>query len=573
MLLISLLILGSATLEMVSPILSKYVVDEIVNNLTNQAQNSNVIISLIIAMFVVNIVAVINSSISNRLGDHLSGELRKHLTEKFYHKIMTLPQSFFDNHLSGKISNQLNRGIIAIEGFANSVTNFILPTFLQTFLSIIVLGYYNLSVALFTIILFPIYLYLSYLSAKRWGKKQEKRNKYEDITRGRIHEVISNIKVVKSFNREFFEQSFISKNLKHINNIYASQSKEYHIFDFARNFSLQLILFIISIIVFYNAFIGKLSVGEMVLIIQLVSQVRRPLFAMSFIFSRLQEAESNSKEFLEIIDLESTEEILPKNEIKIIENPKITFDNVSFEYEKDKKVLDNISFEINSNEKVALVGPSGAGKSTIINLILKFYQPIAGEISINNLKYSELMHAAVRNNISLVFQDNELFSSTIKENVAYGKPDASQEDIVNALQKANAYEFVKKFEKGINTEVGERGIKLSGGQKQRIQIARAILDDAPILILDEATSSLDSESEFQVQEAISKLMANKMVIVIAHRLSTIQSVDRIIVIDDGKIAEIGSPQKLAQSNGIYAKLLKYQIDGNKKILKNFDIYK
>ncbi|HRN96634.1 MAG TPA: ATP-binding cassette domain-containing protein, partial [Candidatus Levybacteria bacterium] len=218
------------------------------------------------------------------------------------------------------------------------------------------------------------------------------------------------------------------------------------------------------------------------------------------------------------------------------------------------------------------VGHSGAGKSTIVNMILKFYNPTDGSIYLNGVNYAELDHQYIRNNISLVFQDNELFSSTIRENVEYGTANASEKDVIDALKKAYAYEFVQKLPKGIDSLVGERGVKLSGGQKQRIQIARAILKNAPILIMDEATSSLDAKSEKEVQNALENLMKDKLVIIIAHRFSTIQNVNKIVVIDNGKVVDYGSPHELSKKKGVYSDLLNYQIEGNKKLLENFEIY-
>jgi ATP-binding cassette subfamily B protein len=253
-------------------------------------------------------------------------------------------------------------------------------------------------------------------------------------------------------------------------------------------------------------------------------------------------------------------------------DPSIEFKNISFKYEGSENVLNDVSFKILPHEKVALVGHSGAGKSTIVNLIMKLYTPTAGDIFLKDKKYSSLSHKSVRDNISLVFQENELFSSTIRENVAYSKPDATDKEIISALKSANAYDFVLKFPKGLDSEIGERGVRLSGGQKQRIQIARAILRNAPILILDEATSSLDAKSEFEVQQALEVLMKNRLTIIIAHRFSTIQNVDKIIVIEDGMISNYGTPQELSSQKGLYAELLKYQIDGNQKLLDQFGLH-
>nr|MBI5455941.1 ABC transporter ATP-binding protein [Candidatus Levybacteria bacterium] len=568
---ISVLIIASVILDLIAPILSKFIVDEIVKNIQKKSNDLSPLIILIGLSFLASLASLLITTISDRLGDHLAGKIRKFLTEKFYNKVLTLPQSYFDSKVSGKIINQLNRGIQMIQDFTNTSTNFILPAILQTIFTIVILAYYNLPIAVFTFLLFPIYMILSYYSTIAWGKEEVKKNKIEDFTRGRISEVISNMSLVKSFSTELEEFKYVVNNLTNINKIYAKQSKNFHIFDFLRNLSLNIILLLINIIVFYNAFRSTLSLGEMVLILQLIAQIRRPLFAMSFILSRIQMAESGSKEYFEILALESKENFQKEVDLKKINDATIEFKNISFKYDAGEKVLDNVSFQIDKHEKVALVGHSGAGKTTIINLILKFYDPSAGNIFLKNKNYKDLDHAFIRNNIALVFQENELFSSTIRENVSYGKKNATQEDIINALKLANAYDFVNKFNDKLDSQVGERGVKLSGGQKQRIQIARAILKDAPILILDEATSSLDAKSEKEVQEALENLMKGRLVIIIAHRFSTIQNVDKIIVIDKGKVADAGKPQDLIKRKGIYSELLHYQVEGNKKLLEQFDL--
>lgn len=566
------LIFFSAILGLIAPILSKFIVDEIVSRVQGQGGDLDRLIFLIFLSFLMNFIGLAMTTVSERIGDHFSGRLRKFLTEKFYDKTLTLPQSYYDSEMSGKILNQLNRGIITIHGFLNTATNFILPTFLQSIFTVIILAYYNLPIAFFTFILFPIYLVLSYYSTVKWGKEEMLKNAIEDRTRGRMQEVISNISLVKSFTAEKREFKTVEQNLSDINTIYARQSKTFHIFDFFRGLSLQLILFAINILVFYNTYQRNLTIGEMVLILQLVNQARLPLFAMSFILTQVQTAEAGSKEFFEVIEAKSAENYQKKVPLTLIKDPEIRFDNVSFHYDESHKVLDKVSFEIKRNEAVALVGHSGAGKSTIINLILKFYDSTSGEIYLKDKKYTDLDHQMIRQNISLVFQDNELFSSTIRENVSYGKYDATEKEVIQALKLANAYDFVMKLPKKLDSEVGERGVRLSGGQKQRIQIARAILKNAPILILDEATSSLDAKSEKDVQDALENLMKNKLVIIIAHRFSTIQNVDKIIVLDQGTIVDIGKPQELSQKPGLYKDLLTYQIDGNKKLLEKYEIY-
>lgn len=558
-------------LDLSAPFVSKIIIDEIVVKIQGGDADSQKIIMLVILGLFISISKFFIEAISNRKGDHLSGELEKFLTDKFYYQILTLPQSYFDSELSGKIINQLARGIKSIKGFFNTASNFIVPTLLQSTFIILALFYYNIPIALLTTAIFPVYLYLTSISTKRWGKAEEKKNKLEDLTRGRIQEVISNIKVVKSFTNELPEAEYVSKKVKQINKIYANQSRMYHIIDFLRNSGVSTIMIVIYSIIFWMTYQGRFSIGEMVLIIQLLDQARRPLFAMSYILTQVQSAESGSKEFIEILDLPQGEELKPKSNYQKVANPIVEFNNVKFHYQNATDVIKELTFKMGPNEKVALVGHSGAGKSTIVNLILKFYDPQSGTIKLNGEDYNSMDQQFIRNNIALVFQENELFSTTIRDNVAYGSK-ADDEEIIAALEEASALDFVNKLPGGLDSKVGERGVKLSGGQKQRIQIARAILKDAPILILDEATSNLDSKSESAVQDALKNLMQDKLVIIIAHRFSTIQNVDKIIVLDDGRVADMGTPKQLASKSGVYSELLQYQVEGNKKLLKEYELY-
>lgn len=290
-------------LDLSAPFVSKIIIDEIVVKIQGGDADSQKIIMLVILGLFISISKFFIEAISNRKGDHLSGELEKFLTDKFYYQILTLPQSYFDSELSGKIINQLARGIKSIKGFFNTASNFIVPTLLQSTFIILALFYYNIPIALLTTAIFPVYLYLTSISTKKWGKAEEKKNKLEDLTRGRIQEVISNIKVVKSFTNELPEAEYISKKVKQINKIYAKQSRTYHVIDFLRNSGVSTIMIIIYSIIFWMTYQGRFSIGEMVLIIQLLDQARRPLFAMSYILTQVQSAESGSKEFIEILDL------------------------------------------------------------------------------------------------------------------------------------------------------------------------------------------------------------------------------------------------------------------------------
>jgi len=258
----------------------------------------------------------------------------------------------------------------------------------------------------------------------------------------------------------------------------------------------------------------------------------------------------------------------------IVSSGEIVFDHVKFGYDSENAVLRDVDFHVAPDTKVALVGESGQGKTTLTNLLLRLYEVNDGQIRIDGQSVDDVTQASLRHNIGVVFQEPALFSGTIRENIAYANPNASHDDIVAAAKAANAHEFIEKLEDSYDTQIGERGLKLSGGQKQRIAIARALLKDAAILILDEATSSLDSKSEHMVQEALERLMKGRTTLIIAHRLSTIQNVDTVVTLQDGKVAEMGSPKELAESGGIYAQLLKLQgshTAATKKKLKAFEI--
>jgi ATP-binding cassette, subfamily B, bacterial len=561
-----------AILQQATPVTLKFVVDELTAQISQGAGDYDRLIFLFGLIFVINLGIVILNSLNQRLGDHIASRLGRYLTESYYRKVFTLPQHYFDSELSGKMVNQLTRGINSIREFMGAATNFIAPAFLQAVFGIGVLAYFDLTVALLALSVFPVYIAISTYSTRRWGRVQEEKNIHEDAARGRIQEVISNIKLVKTYNTQKREWGYVSDEYQTLNKLYDKQSTQYHVLNFLREFGLEIAFVAIFFIVFRNTFLGILTLGEMVLIITLMSQLRWPLYGMSYILEQIQRAEADSKAFFEVVDLKSSEAYHDRKTPALIRKPEVTMEDVSFTYENGgEAVLENINLKFDKKETIALVGHSGSGKTTLVNLVLKLYDPTEGKIKLSGRDFATADHSWIRAHMALVFQDNELFSSTIRENVAYGVPHATDKQIIDALKKANAFEFVSKLKNGLDAKIGERGVKLSGGQKQRIQIARAILLNKPILILDEATSSLDSKSERLVQDALEKLFKNRLVIIIAHRFSTIQDVDRIIVLDKGRVADIGKPYELAEKEGIYSELLQYQIEGNKKLLQKYEL--
>ncbi|HEY0667238.1 MAG TPA: ATP-binding cassette domain-containing protein, partial [Sphingobacteriaceae bacterium] len=321
-------------------------------------------------------------------------------------------------------------------------------------------------------------------------------------------------------------------------------------------------------VIWYGAHLiqqGEITVGSMLTFILFSVFVAAAMGSFPELYATMQKAVGASERVLEILS-ESSENISinhKENEVKHSIKGNLEFSDVKFSYPSRPEitVLDGVSFEARSGEKVAIVGPSGAGKSTIASLILRFYEVDKGSLLFDGKPSTEFSLTDIRNQVAIVPQDVLLFGGSIRENIAYGRLSATEEDIITAAKRANAYEFIKGFPEGFDTLVGERGIKLSGGQRQRIAIARALLKDPALLILDEATSSLDSESERLVQEALEELMKNRTSIIIAHRLSTIREADKIVVLEKGKVIEVGTHQELLQNEeGLYRYLSQLQFE-------------
>ena len=562
-----------ALLNQVTPFIFKFIVDALVAKSNGQDIGFEYFALWIFGIFLVNIVIALVSNYSGYLGDILGVKLNTILSKRYYKHLLNLPLEYFDNQQAGKVTSRLDRSISTIsqliQAFANSFVGF----FLTSAVTVVIMAYYAWPIALLLAFLFPFYIWLTALSSRSWQRRQNFINKNVDATKGRFVESVGQIRVVKSFVQEAREYNFMSFNFKNILGDTKKQSREWHWYDIARRLGLAVIFTGIYGYIIWNTWIGNYTLGTLTLLLQLAIQAQFPLFASSFIVDNVQRARSGSRDYFEAMETITT--IVDKDEAVDFgfTEGKIEFKNVTFEYQKAKKVLKDVSFVIEPNSKVALVGESGEGKTTIANLILRFYEASGGSILVDDQDITNLKQKSLRDYIGVVFQDPALFSGTVRENISYSNPSASEKIIIEAAKLANAYDFINDLPKGLDTQIGERGVKLSGGQKQRLAIARAILKSAPILILDEATSSLDSKAEHEVQQALERLMANRTTIIIAHRLSTIASVDKIIGLKNGKVVEEGTPEELSKANGIYAELLALQqpTEMNKVRLKKYEI--
>jgi len=561
-----------ALMNIVQPLLTGWAIDEIRKGSHASLEHVIVLAGLI---FVSDVLATLFSNVGGYFGDQMSLMLNRILSRRYYEHLLTLPQAYFDTELSGRIINRLNRSINQITNFIQVMSNTFLQFLFTTIFILSIVAYYSPVTALLMLALYPIYIFVTKKTSGKWRDWQTEKNRNFDIANGRFGEVINQVKVVKSFLREKSEVVHFDKFYGHALAINRPQSKYWHTHDIYRRLILNVIFLGIYLYIFTQGASGHLAAGAVVTLILYAIQIRIPIFTISMLVDSWQRAVTDSKDYFDIMTLRPEIQDQPDApELKVDEGD-IDFGYVSFGYEKSKPVLKDINLSIKAHTKVALVGESGEGKTTMTNLLLRLYEPTKGTITIDGQDITEVTQASLRENIGVVFQEPALFSGTIRENIAYGRPDAPQEDIERAAMVANAHGFIVKLEDGYGSLIGERGVKLSGGQKQRIAIARAILKDAPILILDEATSSLDSRSEQMVQEALENLMAGRTTIIIAHRLSTIQHVDQIVTIRGGKVDEYGSPEELERTGGVYSQLLELQQRAADKTterkLQQFDI--
>ena len=483
-------------------------------------------------------------------------DLRQHV----YTKIVWLPLTFFDSRRVGELISRITSDVSTLQDTFTFTLAELLRQLLVLLIGIPVIFILYPKLTIFMLLTFPVLVLAALFFGKFIRKLSKKTQDQLASSNVIVEETLQSIAVVKSFTNELFEVLRYKKSLDEVvkTAIYASRYRGLFI-----SFTIVALFGGIVAVSWYGAYLvqsGEAEVGELFSFVLYTAFIGGSIAGLGDIYSQLQRSVGASERILEILD-QPDERSSSTQSVKLKGN--IEFDQVSFTYPTrlDIEVLKKISFNVKPGEKVALVGPSGSGKSTIINLLMRFYPVKSGSIRVDEKENQTYNLFDYRHNIGIVPQEVILFGGTIRENIAYGKPGASEQEVIDAAIKANAWEFIESFPEKLDTIVGDRGVKLSGGQRQRVAIARAILKDPSILILDEATSSLDAQSEKLVQEALEKLMENRTTIVIAHRLSTIRKVDRIMVIKDGEIAESGSHVELsALDNGIYSNLLKLQVE-------------
>lgn len=514
-----------------------------------------VCVILIVSIFLSNVFKYLLAVISAIVKANVISNLRNSL----YHRLVNMHIGFYTEERKGNIMSKVMADVQEVEA---TVVNSLKAVIKEPFMLIgyfIALFFISVQLTLITLIILPISGFIiSYIAIslkKKARKSQETIGRISDI----LEETLSGMRIIKAFNAINFSKNRFGKEVKNYAEFNVSMQKRQALSGPTSEF--LGVFVVVGVLLIGGGMIlegnSDLDAGSFITFIAIYSQLLVPAKSLSTAFSNVQRGLASAERIFGIIDLKPA--ITDKSTAKKLEEFKseLSFKNVSFAY-GEEKVLNSININIQKGETIALVGPSGGGKSTMADLIPRFYDPIEGEVQIDGVSIKDITVESLRAKMGIVSQESILFNDTIFNNIAFGKPECTLEEVMQAAKVANAHEFISQMEGGYEAKIGERGTKLSGGQRQRISIARAILKNPDILILDEATSALDSESEKLVQDALTNLMKNRTSIVIAHRLSTIQEADKIYVMQEGEIIEEGKHDLLMEKGGVYKKLIEIQ---------------
>ena len=510
--------------------------------------------SFLLLFIVSQLIAVSRNFIMAHLGQSLIFDMRSHV----YNHLQKLSLKYFEDRQTGDIMSRVVNDVNSLERvIVDPILGLLTDIFSLAWILYFCLNW-DWVLTLIALVAVPLLIVITYFFGGILRRNFRRLRQVIGDLNGLLQDNLSGIRVIKGFAREEYEQRRFDDKSRETYKLNVKLAKLFAAFrpmiELLNQVGTIVVLFYGSMKVFR----GEMEPGVFIIFFQYLPRLYGPLTGLSRFYNHLQQALASSERVFEVLDTEPD----VKESTSAIELPRIVgnveFRNVHFSYDGETKVLSDIGFQAEPGQMIAFVGPSGAGKTTLTNLIPRFYDPTQGEVFLDGNNLKDIKSESLRKQIGIVLQEPFLFNDTIKNNLAYGKIGATDKEIDAAAKAANAHEFIMEFPQKYETLVGERGVKLSGGQKQRISIARAILADPRILILDEATSSVDTETEILIQQAISNLVQNRNTFVIAHRLSTIQNADLIIVLEQGKIVEVGTHDELLEKGGLYKRLHQVQ---------------
>jgi subfamily B ATP-binding cassette protein MsbA len=550
-----LFMLLNVALQLPMPFLTQYLIDHVIISKSFKALNI-IVFFLFCALFLRAGSIFIQSFMLTIFRARILFDIRV----KLFEHVQKQSLLFFHRNPTGYIMSRISGDVNPLQGLLGEILLSLAYNSLTFVVGIICTLYIHIKLALISFTILPFYLFSLHIFKSRIKKTaHEVREKYALVEKD-LQELISGISIIKAFTGE------IRSTIRYINSLKSAIKKgvELDILSTLASISSVVISSISPIIIIWygcsEIMKGNFTIGGLIAFNYFTRYLFTPAHSLFESIINIQKSMAAIERIFEILELPLEKDGVKEIEIK---EGEIVFENVSFSYDGREKVLENVSFKVKKGEKVAIVGKTGVGKSTLVSLILRFYEPQSGRILIDNqdIKYAKLR--SLRKYISIVSQNDFLFSDTIRENIRFGNPNVLDEEVEKAAKLAYADEFIKKLPKGYETKIGERGINLSGGERQRISIARAILKNPKILILDEATSAVDSETENKIQKALEDLMRGRVTLIIAHRLSTILNADKILVFENGKIVGEGTHEELYKNNEIYRKLFDQQfIDKN-----------
>ena len=478
---------------------------------------------------------------------------------KIFEHLHNLSLKFHLNRQTGALSRIIDRGIGAIDFILRFVTFNIFPTLLEIILvCLILLNLFSWYFSIITFFVILFYIAFTFIVTEWRVQIRKKMNDADNIRGQKSIDSLLNYETVKYFNNENFESSNYDKSLEEYEKFAIKSAISLNFLNLGQALIISIGIIGMMILTVYQIQSNEMSIGDFIIVNTYLIQLSIPLNFIGFVYWQIKQSLVDMENMFTLLNekTEITDNIDAKD--LIISNASVTFKNVSFHYDEKRKIIKDISFKIYPNQTVAIVGPTGAGKSTISKIFFRFYDPTSGTILIDNQDIRKVTQKSLRKQIAVVPQDTVLFNETLFYNISYGNPNSSKEEIVQVTKMAKLHDFIENLPDGYNTIVGERGLKLSGGEKQRVAIARALLKKPKIFFFDEATSSLDTKTEKEIQNNLENLSKNITTIIIAHRLSTVKNADNIIVLDNGEIAETGNHKKLLELNGLYSNLWKQQ---------------